>query len=221
MEEQAEKPGKILYDGMHKALDEVSADLAKLLTDPKQWTGANVQKMFAQTFDGLARSIVESSLKASMQTGLGKLGGWMQGQGGILGKIGGAISPKVKADGSTQDKALWVRHAEKDSLPGQSKPDGSQTNPFYVIIENPVGSQESPGTPGASGKSVLPGILGAGGYLGKILGSFGGGAGGVAGGAAGSATESATSTITYDMSSLGDTAGSYGRWRPCLGWDGL
>lgn len=176
MNEQAEKPGKILYDGMHSALDKLSADAAKLLTDPKQWKGSNIRKMFGQTFHTVGEQMVESSVKSMAQTGLGKLGTWMSGKGGILGKIGGAIAPKHKADGQTEKTPLWVKIAdskkpdEQQSKPDGSaldkalwvrlKPDGTPGDPFYVIIQG-IAAATMPPPP--IGFGLPSGVLGGGG----------------------------------------------------------
>jgi hypothetical protein len=66
MEGQAQTAGNILYQSMHEALDQVSDELAKVLTGQKTHWG----KMFQQ----LGETMVRESIKSSLHTGLGKLG---------------------------------------------------------------------------------------------------------------------------------------------------
>ena len=89
MEKEAEKPGKILLDGMNEAVSGISNNLTKLLTGQKA--------AWAQMFKSIGNQMLEASIKSGLQTGLGALGK----------KLG--IAPRL--DGQSPATAPWVRIA--------------------------------------------------------------------------------------------------------------
>ena len=133
MEEQAEKPGKILFDSMNKTLDDLSAQLAKLITRQKT--------SFAEMFKSIGTSMIESSIKSGIQKGLGELA-----------KI---ILPKKKLpprqDGQTEKGAIWVQIAQPQNTddPGDNPP--AATKP----------SVPAPSVGGAIGAALLGLLFGA------------------------------------------------------------
>jgi len=143
MQEQAEKPGEILFEGMNDALNKVTANLTKLVT------GQHKKTSFGKDLQSVGNSMVQSSMKAMLQKGLGSLG-----------------------------KLMGVK-------PPTGKPDGTPTNPYYVVMQG--ANTDDPGAPGAgtpnptagAGGAVAKGALGAlggaiGGWLGKLFSSGGG-----------------------------------------------
>lgn len=90
MENQAEKPGKIMYDGMKSAVDKISSNLAEL------FTGGTSD--FGKAFQEIGKQMAESSIKAELSKGLGLLGG----------KLGLDLQ---KRDGQSGSTALWVQMA--------------------------------------------------------------------------------------------------------------
>jgi hypothetical protein len=73
MQEQAEKPGKILFDGMNSALDKVSGDLANLLTGQDSKKGS-FKASLGKDLQSVGKSMTQSSLKSMAQMGLSALG---------------------------------------------------------------------------------------------------------------------------------------------------
>jgi hypothetical protein len=110
MQEQAKSAAAIMYDALNKALDDVADNMARLLSAEKtDWA-----KMFKQ----IGQEMEKQSIKAGLQQGLGQLGK-------VLGvKIPGAL--QGKNDGSSPDKALWVRMLTGQA-PGTTPPPNQQT----------------------------------------------------------------------------------------------
>jgi hypothetical protein len=90
MQKDAESAAEIVYKALNSSVDRVSSNLAKMMTQ-KPPKGGWAQE-WAKSFQDIGGSMVQSSLKSLMQTGLGKL------------VIGG------KPDGSSGNP-LWVRMA--------------------------------------------------------------------------------------------------------------
>jgi hypothetical protein len=97
MQKDAKDASKILYEALNSAVDRVSGNLAKMMTQkpPKGGWGQE----WAKSFQDVGGSMAQSSIKSLMQKGLGKLG------------IGG------KPDGSSGNP-LWVRMAGMPAVAG-------------------------------------------------------------------------------------------------------
>lgn len=67
-QEQAEKPGKILYDGMNDAMNKLSGDLTKIVT------GQHKKTTFGKDIESVGTSMVQASIKSMMQRSLGAVG---------------------------------------------------------------------------------------------------------------------------------------------------
>lgn len=101
MQTDAKRASEILYEAMNSALDRTSSNLAKLLTGQKtNW---------AQAFQEIGGQMVESSIKSTLQKGLGALGSKLG-----LDKFGFDLGGKP--DGSSESKALWVRMTAAGTL---------------------------------------------------------------------------------------------------------
>lgn len=87
MQKDAESAAAIVYRSLNSAVDQVSANFAKMFTQkaPKGGWGQE----WAKSFQSVGGETVQSSLKSLMQKGLGKLG--------------------AKMDGSSPSSAFWVR----------------------------------------------------------------------------------------------------------------
>lgn len=100
MQEQAKSTASIIYEAMNRGLDGVAANLAKLMTGQRtEWS---------KMLKGLGESMVQESVKSSLQTGIGGLGKAL----GI--KLPTSLTGKV--DGSSAERALWVRLAGAANL---------------------------------------------------------------------------------------------------------
>lgn len=98
MQEDAKSSAQIVYDALNSSLDRVSANLAKLFTGKKTDWG--------KAFEEIGGQMVESTIKSSLQKGLGALGKHF----GI--DIGGN-----KPDG-TRGNPIWVQVAGGAGAPG-------------------------------------------------------------------------------------------------------
>jgi hypothetical protein len=72
MEDQAQTAGNILNQSMHQALEQVSDELAKLLTGQKTHFGKMLQQ--------LGEEMLRKSIQSTLHTGLGKLGELIYGK---------------------------------------------------------------------------------------------------------------------------------------------
>lgn len=98
MQQDAESAGQIVYNSLHTALDRISEEFGKLFTGGIK--KKDIRGSFGKLFEGLGESAVQNSVKSAAQYGLGKLGSALGIQG---------LGPKP--DGSSADRALWVRMA--------------------------------------------------------------------------------------------------------------
>lgn len=186
MQTQAKSAASIIYDTLTSALDKISDNLSKALTGQKtEW---------AKMFKSLGEEGLKASIKSSLQTGLGQLGKAFPSLSGPLSKLG-----LNKADGSSPERALWVRMAGAGAGIGAVPAPGGGG---YILNGNGgiLGTGQVPILGGGS-RSAGEGGGGVGGFFGTLLRSFGIPIGGGGGGG----SSSATSTITYPgMASGGD-----------------
>lgn len=112
----ADQMARVIYDSLNSAVDRISGQLSKMLTEkaPKGGWGAE----WGKELKALGGGVVQSSLKTVMQIGLGKLGS--------------------RVDGSSSDKALWVRwgalHGPGVGGTGQA-PASDASGPIPRVIE--------------------------------------------------------------------------------------
>ncbi len=140
---EAEQPGKILYDGLHHAVDSLSSELAKLMTGQKtNW---------AKMLQGIGESMAQQSTKALLNKGIGALGG----------KLG------LDLDGKKQ-KAEAASIAKGNRLgallgAGKLRYDGqSPSNAIYVqLVSNESGTPGAANQPAAFGGSTQNGMVSA------------------------------------------------------------
>lgn len=97
MQTQAEKMSQILYDSLNKAVEGVSDSLSKAMTGQ----AASWGKMF----QNIGQEMVKQTVKAQIQTGLGRIGNAL-----------GIKLPGATPDGSSEKMALWVRIAYLSGL---------------------------------------------------------------------------------------------------------
>ena len=114
MDQQSVKAGKTLYDALNSALDQTSANLAKLLTGQKP-KNESVGKMFGDEFKSIGTQMVQSGLKEAMQKGLAAMGI----QGKPDGTKGNPIYTK-SADGSGGMSSLMKGGGGDPSMGGMS-----------------------------------------------------------------------------------------------------
>lgn len=89
MQADAKSSGQIVYEALHSALDRTSSEFAKLFT--RQHTD------FRKLFGGIGETIIQESIKSSMQKGLGALGK----------KIFGADFGGKRGDTPTMPMYVW------------------------------------------------------------------------------------------------------------------
>lgn len=231
----AEKPGKILYDGLNKAVDTLSGSITKAMDGEK----AN----WGKTFKNLGQEMQQQAVKSMLQQGVGFIGK----------KLGLNLS---KADGQSANTAWWVRIAGQEAIdkgnrlgrmlsgktpssassphmpgvpdlgnntPGSNSPDWWPERPSVLKGAGGFGGVTPTGEPGdpvhviqdqgqqGKGQDIVSGIMGGlggqgGGGLSGILGSLGGGGG--AASAAGGAGESVSSSISFGGEAA-DFAGAF------------
>jgi phage-related minor tail protein len=92
METQSKSAAATMYESLNSALDGVSANLAKMMSGQKS--------SWAQLFQGIGESMLKDTIKSKFQEGLG-----------ALGKHFGLDLGGGHPDGTTANKALWVRFA--------------------------------------------------------------------------------------------------------------
>jgi hypothetical protein len=117
METQAEKPGKILYDGLQSALDKTTDSLAKIFTGQKG--------NFAKVFQGFGEELANASTKSLLKTGLGEIGKKLGIDPSVLNK---KLGIKTQ-DGQTSLSAWWVQIAGPG---GQSSASGSPAGALSI-----------------------------------------------------------------------------------------
>src|ERR1700693_4570341 len=148
MEKTAETSSKIIADTLNSAFDQVSGNLAKLVTHQKT--------DFAQMFKSIGESMVKSSIKKAAQTGLAAFGHTALGK-----KLG--LDFGSKKDGQSAPTALWVQLAGGQSA---TQPCGA----FAHLPSMAPAAQGGAGqAAGAAAPSFFKSLLGA---------FFGGGSGG-------------------------------------------
>jgi hypothetical protein len=146
MQQQGTTTAQIISDAMNQIVDQTSANLAKIVTGQKP-KNETYGQMFGKEFQGIGGSLVSSTLKSSMQKGLGALG------------IGG------KADGSATNP-WYVRSADKmpgSGGPGMNLGDMDMT-PAGMGASNPSGLFSGGGSIGSlfSGTGLFSGAAAAG-----------------------------------------------------------
>jgi hypothetical protein len=171
MQEQAKSAAEIIYDTLNSALDRASDNLAKAMTGQKtEW-----KKMF----QSLGEETLKASIKSSLQGGLAQLGKSIPGVARALSKLGIG-----KADGSSPDKALWVRMATGAAGAPGSLASAIPGGGGNILFGNGGGSVWSeggyditafPGMGGGGFLGVLKGLIGLGGFGGGASASSGGG----------------------------------------------
>lgn len=100
MQQDAQWASHMIYDALNSALERTAGNLTKLLTRQKT--------AWAAEFKEIGDKMLDTTLKAGMKAGLGELAKHIDPKsaiGKVLGLVGG------KPDGSSADKALWVRMA--------------------------------------------------------------------------------------------------------------
>jgi len=148
MQKEAEKPGKILYDGLHNALNGLDDNLTRIMTGQKS--------AWADMFKSVGRQMVHDSVGSMLKQGLGALGKTTLGQKLGLDKIGAA-----RKDGQTDSSAFKVQVVGGTAAEKVEK----------ASIEKLSGPAAIGNTAGTIG-SIL------GGFGRAFAGSFGGGGGG-------------------------------------------
>jgi hypothetical protein len=155
MQQQAKSAAEIIYESLNSALDKVSDQFTKLITGQKTDFG----KMFQE--------VGQDMLKSSIKSGLSN----------VLGAVGKKLGITGKPDGSSRDKALWVRDANGQRDWGSSK-----------IGDLAPGPQDQNNGPLGLGR-IAPGFFSkAIEFLGTLLGGGGGESG---------STPSVSSSISY------------------------
>jgi hypothetical protein len=104
MQQDAKGAASVVYEAMHSALDQSSANLAKLMTGQKT--------AFGKEFQGVGEKMLDSSIKSAAQKGLGELGKHFAPAEKFAESLG-----MGKPDGSSAMRALWVRFAGA-AIPG-------------------------------------------------------------------------------------------------------
>jgi hypothetical protein len=196
MQEEAEQSSKMIADAMNSAVDQTSANLAKALT------GQGKKGDWAKQFKQEGEELVQHSVKALIQTGLGKLG---------------AAVGIAKPDGSSAALALWVRLA----APGSGESIGTLDR---RIATTDTGAPAGLPLPGIAGGAIAPKQAAGGGWLGALekLVGINPGAGGGDGGPdfgpgdmpnfGGGSTPSVSSSISFPQLAEGggvEAGGSY------------
>jgi hypothetical protein len=203
MQGTSKTAGDILYEGLHSAVDRLSDDLAKLLTNDHSGKKGNWGQMFVGTLKSLGEQAASSAIHSAIQRGIAAITAPKQTAAGSPPAHQSAVSkaihdaldaisgkPKAKApgakDGQTPESAYWVQIAGTAGPPGgasSNAPPGSGVipvggGPGYIPFNfpaiTPIGGGTSQGGRGSSGGSG-GGIWSS--ILGAILGGNGGGGG--------------------------------------------
>jgi len=190
MQQQAKTAASIIYNAENKMLDGVSDQMAKLLTGQKTAWG--------KMFQSIGEQMVKESLKSGLHTLLGKAAGAIHPRGKLTDGNGGLLGtgqvPKLGSD-----------------MPGFGLPDGTSSNPFYVVSDGTSGPNPSAAIPGV--KPLVPQQQKPNPWLtilGSALGAFGGAFLGAGGG--GGKTPDVHSSISYPGFATGTNstpAGAY------------
>jgi hypothetical protein len=216
MAQSAEKASTIIYDALHSALDKTSNELANLLTGQKTSWGKMFQSLGHQMVESTIKSGLQRVLGVGGKrdgssatnalfvqnvgaAGSGQIGdlapngdtiagvGTPAGPGGLLGKLLGLWHKPPAGYGN--GGLLGTGQVPKIGTPGGGtvgEPDGSETNPFFVIMsqmaenneKNPLSFQNQVKKSGGNSPlaSFFGGLVGT--LLGSSLGISGGGGGG-------------------------------------------
>ena len=129
MQFQSEKAGQILYDSMHHALDDVSAQLAKLFTGQKT--------QFGKMFQNLGQSMLQSTIKSALSHGLGAIGSHIPGAAGDF--LNGVGAGMIKMDGSSPAKALFVKVVGGGSGGGSGSGSGDSDDSSKAVSARDLG----------------------------------------------------------------------------------
>jgi len=185
MQQQAKTAASIIYNAENKMLDGTSDQVAKLLTGQKTSWG--------KMFQNIGHDMIAGAFKSFSQTELGALGKKL-GIGGKAGAAAAPLGPGLGPDGKPltfgNGGLLGTGKVPKlgSDLPGFGLPDGTSSNPFYVVSDGTSGPNPSAAIPGV--KPLVPQqpqkpnpwltLLGSflGGLTGAAIGIPGGGGGG-------------------------------------------
>jgi len=125
IEQEAEKPGKILYDGMHSAVDRASSELSKLATGQKtEWK---------RTFQDLGQQIIKAQIESDIKKALGSIADRFPQL-----KLPGAAGQVKRPTGNPNDLIHVYDHAKDTGTP---KTSSSPATPPFIPI--PVKSSPS------------------------------------------------------------------------------
>lgn len=148
MQRDGEKTSQVIYDALMHSVDGLSQNLAKAMTGQKT--------AWADTFKSISTDLLQSSIKKELQKEIGSFGK----------ALGFDTSGLVKADGSTEAQALWVRMA------GGGFGANGTVLPGIVGVAGPSSSSATTPTFLPGGKIPGLGQNDLGGQLGKMLASF-------------------------------------------------
>lgn len=143
MQEDAEKASKIIYDALNHSVDGLSDNLAKMAT------GKYKKGDFGKSFENIGEQAMSSTIKSTLQSGLGEIG-----------RLFGIHGAGPKPDGSSADRALWVRMAHEgthEGAGGHAAPGGGDMSTTGGLM--PSGPQKN-SNPLARILSLIPGLGG-------------------------------------------------------------
>ena len=119
MQEQATSAAENIYAVLNETFNKLSDNLTALITAPNRWKRSDVMNQFGSMFADIGKNLLDTTIKQSMQGGLG-----------ALGKVFGVnLTGTGKADGSTAGSALWVRWAAISGAPNELADLGASTGP--------------------------------------------------------------------------------------------
>jgi hypothetical protein len=117
MQEQAKTAAATIFEVMNETFNKLSENLTALITAPNRWKRSEVMNQFGSMFADIGKNLLDTTIKQSMQGGLG-----------ALGKVFGVnLAGTGKVDGSTAGSALWVRWAAISGAPNELANLGAST----------------------------------------------------------------------------------------------